>query len=236
MNGFQMRWRGISAQFAASTSGKKIANWTVGKIIVLLVLQAAPAEAIGPCDAQKRLDARRSASGERPPYALGDSVMLGAAQALARAGIKVDARGCRQWSHGLDILERRKRRHRLPRVVIVALGTNWVVTRSDTRRALQILGPGQRLVLVTPRPAADAGDAALMRRVARNHPHRVCLADWARLSAPHPEWAPGDGIHLSASGVAAFTRMLKPYRRVTADRPGPCGGSPGSRRSRPPRR
>jgi hypothetical protein len=162
--------------------------------------------------------------------------MLGAAEALARAGIKVDARGCRQMSAGVDILARRKRKRRLPRVVIVALGTNWVVTRGDTRRALRILGPRQKLVLVTPRSSADAGDARIMRRVARNHPHRVCLADWRRVSAGHPEWAPGDGIHLSASGIAAYTRLLKPYRRVTARHPGPCGGSSGSRRSRPRRR
>src|SRR4051794_5220752 len=118
MNGFQTRGWGISAHDNASTTGKKIANWTVGKIIVVLVaLQAAPAHAIGACDAQKQLDARNIAGMPkgRPPFALGDSVMLGAAEALAHAGIKVDARGCRQMSAGLDILARRKRKHRLPR-------------------------------------------------------------------------------------------------------------------------
>src|SRR3954469_18284747 len=99
MNGFQTRGCGISAHEAASTTGKKIANWTVGKIIVLVVaLQAAPAHAVGACDAQKQLDARRipGMPRQRPPFAIGDSVMLGAADALAHAGIKVDARGCRQ--------------------------------------------------------------------------------------------------------------------------------------------
>jgi hypothetical protein len=203
----------------------------------VLAVVAQPAAAVGPCEAQERLDAREIAGmpAGRPPFAIGDSVMLGAADALARAGIKVDARGCRQMGDGVDILTRRKRKRRLPRVVIVALGTNWVVTRADTRRALRILGPRQKLVLVTPRSSADAGDARRMRRVARNHPRRVCLADWRRVSAGHPEWAPGDGIHLSASGIAAFTRLLKPYRRVTARHPGPCGGSSRSRRSRPRR-
>src|SRR3954453_1821134 len=31
MNGFHSCWRGISAHDSASTMGKKIANWTVGK-------------------------------------------------------------------------------------------------------------------------------------------------------------------------------------------------------------
>jgi hypothetical protein len=237
MKGFQTRGWGISAHDRASTSGKKIANWTVGKIIVLLVA-VQPAHAIGPCEAQEHLDARHipGMPAQRPPFALGDSVMLGAAESLAHAGIKVNARGCRQMSAGLDILARRKRKHRLPRVVIVELGTNWVVTHADTRRALHILDPQQKLVLVTPRTSADTNDALLMRRVARNHPHRVCLADWRKLSASHPEWAPGDGIHLSASGITAFTRLLKPFRRVTARHLGPCGGSSGSRQSRPRRR
>lgn len=192
--------------------------------MLAVLVQAAPAHAIGACDAQKQLDARRvrGMPEERPPFALGDSVMLGAAEALAQAGIKVDARGCRQMKAGLDILARRKRRHQVPRVVILEFGTNWVVTRADTRRALRILSPRQKLVLVTPRIGADAGDARVLRRAARNHPHRVCLADWARESAGRSDWAPGDGIHLSASGIQAFVRLLKPYRRVTARRPGPC--------------
>jgi hypothetical protein len=199
----------------------------VGKIIVLVVaVQPAPAHAIASCDAQKQLDAREVAGMPpgRPPFAVGDSVMLGAADALAHAGIKVDARGCRSIDDGLSILARRKRRHRLPRVVIVALGTNFAYTRGDTARALRILDPGQWLVLVTPR-GDNAADAAAMRRAARRHPHRVCLADWRRFSAGHDEWTSTDGIHLGPAGVRAYVRLLKPYRRITAHRSGPCGGS-----------
>ncbi len=74
-------------------------------------------------------------------------------------------------------------------------------------------------MLVT--PPNGGNDPAIMRRAAQRR-NRVCLADWARLVASHPQYAPGDGIHLSASGIAAFTRMLKPYRRVQARRPGAC--------------
>jgi hypothetical protein len=161
----------------------------------------------------------------RPPFAIGDSVMLGAADALAHAGIKVDARGCRSIDTGLSILARRKRRHRLPRVVIVALGTNFAYTHANTARALRILGPRQWLVLVTPRGGDNAGDAHVMRRAARSHPHRVCLADWRRFSAGHDEWTSSDGIHLGPAGVRAYVRLLKPYRRITARRSGPCAGS-----------
>ncbi|MEA2123691.1 MAG: hypothetical protein QOI80_473 [Solirubrobacteraceae bacterium] len=204
-----------------------------------MVLAHAPAaHAVGACDAQKQLAPRKihHKVPRRPPFALGDSVMLGAAEALAHAGIRVDARGCRQMEAGLDILARRARRDRLPRAVIVELGTNWVVTRADIGRALRILDPWQKLVLVTPRVAADAHDAAVMRHAARRHPKRICLADWARYSAGRSDWAPGDGIHLSASGIRAFVRLLKPYRRVRRHHPAPCGGSAEKRRSKHPRR
>jgi hypothetical protein len=230
MNGFQTRWWGISAQFKARMSGKKIANWTVGKIIVVLQLAlAAPAAAIGPCEAQSQLSPRQIGGLPRPPLAIGDSVMLGAADSLAHAGVRVNARGCRQMSAGLDILAARRR---LPPVVILSLGTNWYVTAHDIRRALHIVEPPRRLVLVTPR--GDGADARVMRRAAHRH-RRVCLADWARHSAGHPQWAPGDGIHLSYSGIDAFVDLLRPYRRVTADHPGACGPRSGSRRSRRPR-
>lgn len=218
----------MSHHDSPSISGKKIANWTVGKIIVLVVaLYPATAHAEGACEAQKRLDARHvpGMPSGRPPFAIGDSVMLGAADALAHAGIKVDARGCRSIDTGLSILARRKRHRRLPRVVVLALGTNFAYTRADTARALRILGPRQWLVLVTPRGGDNAGDAAAMRRAARNHPHRVCLADWRRLSAGRSDWTSSDGIHLGPAGVRAYVRLLKPYRRITARRPGPCGGS-----------
>jgi hypothetical protein len=215
----------MSAQFAASTSGKKIANWTVGKIMLLVLgaqlAAAAPAHAVGACEAQKQLAPRKGerAPEGRPPFALGDSVMLGAADALAHAGIRVDARGCRQVSAGLEILARRARAGRLPRVVVVQLGTNLDVSRADIARMVRILGKRRNLVLVT--PPNGGSDPARMRRAARRR-DRVCLADWARIAARHPEYAPGDGIHLSASGIRAFTRMLKPYRRVKARRPGAC--------------
>jgi hypothetical protein len=235
MKGFQTRGWGISAHDNPRISGKKIANWTVGKIIVVgLLVQAAPAHAIGACDAQKQLAPRKVAHTPhiRRPFAIGDSVMLGAADALAAAGIRVDARGCRQMEAGLDILERRAQRHRLPTVVIAEFGTNWVVTRADIGRALHILEPWQTLVLVTPRTASDAHDAEVLRHAARRHPQRICLADWAKYSAGRSDWAPGDGIHLSASGISAFVRLLKPLRRITPHRPGPCAGSSGLPRSR----
>jgi hypothetical protein len=189
-------------------------------MVVVLVFAAAgvwpvrSAEAIGPCEAQKQLAPRPLKHGpdRRAALAIGDSVMLGAADSLSHAGIRVNARGCRQMVAALDILAKHKQRGGLPRVVILEMGSNASVSVAEIQRALHLLTRRQLLVLVTPR-GPDA-DAARIRRAGRRHPHRICVEDWAAASIAHPAWAPGDGLHLSYAGIDAFTRMLKPYRRV----------------------
>jgi hypothetical protein len=175
------------------------------------------------CDASQHLAAKRKPAHGRAPLAVGDSVMLGAADRLARAGFEVDARGCRQMSAGLDVLDQRRRSGTLPRVVIVALGTNWVITRADVRRALRIVGPRRLLVLVTPRElgGGSSSDATVVRTAGRRHPRRIAVADWVRVSAGHSSWFAGDGIHLGSGGVAGMVRMLRPYLRARLERP-PC--------------
>jgi hypothetical protein len=224
MNGFHNFGCGMSSHDTSSTNGKNTANSTVGKIILVqlfLLVAAAPAAAIGPCEAQAQLAPHHhKRAHHRAPFALGDSVMLGAATALAQAGFRVDARGCRQMDAGLDILAKRRRAHRLSHTVIIALGTNWVITRSDIARAFRIVGYKRRLVLVTPREVGGGGgaDAAVIRRAARRHPRRVCLVDWVQRSAGHPSWfSSADGLHLGPAGIRAFVRLLKSHRRGACD-------------------
>jgi hypothetical protein len=112
----------------------------------------------------------------------------------------------------------------LPRIVIVALGTNWVITRADVRRALAILGPRRLLVLVTPRElgGGSSSDAHVVRDAGRRHPRRVAVADWVRVSAGHSGWFAGDGIHLGQGGIDGMVRMLRPYLRAKPPEPPPC--------------
>jgi hypothetical protein len=176
------------------------------------------------CDAQKHVQARHLHGHGRAPLAIGDSVMLGAADRLAATGFEVDARGCRQMGAGLDILAARRRAGTLPRVVVVALGTNWVITHADIRRALAIAGPRRLLVLVTPRElgGGSGSDAAIVRAAGRRHPLRIAVADWVRVSAGHSGWFAGDGIHLGAGGIDGMVRMLRPYLRAKPPQRPPC--------------
>ena len=56
-------------------------------------------------------------------------------------------------------------------------------------------------------PAADDMNAVLAQR-AEQYGGYLVVADWAGYSAPHPEWANADGLHLNAAGAAALSPFI----------------------------
>jgi hypothetical protein len=178
--------------------------------LLLLAGLAAPAAAGAACG-QVEAGGPTGAGSSPAPLAVGDSVMLGAFPGLRAAGFEVNARVCRQMGEGVDLLAARERAGTLPDVVVVALGTNWVVTSGDIRRALLTLGPGRVLGLVTPRETGGAAsaDQSRIRAAGRRWPTRVKVLDWVRYSERHGSWFGGDGLHLTAAGAAGFTRLLR---------------------------
>jgi hypothetical protein len=205
------------------TIGRPLRAALVGGLAAAAAV-AAPATADA-CDASQR---QGPVANERPgpaPLAVGDSVMLGAVPQLRRAGFEVNARGCRQMSHGLRLLARRRDAGSLPDVVVVALGHNWTIRIDDIRRALIILGPERVLGMVTPR-----GDYASARTAisaaGRRWPARVRVLPWAARSAGKP-WT-WDGLHLTRAGARAFARLLS--RAIDWSLP---GAEPQTGRSQP---
>jgi hypothetical protein len=146
----------------------------------------------------------------RAPLAIGDSVMLLAIYKLANEGYRVNARGCRQWAEGMDILRQVKRRNKLPHMVTIALGADWTVTPGDIRAALHLLPKNKVLTLVTPRESGggSSSDATHIREAARKHPHRIVLLDWVQYSAGRSGWFQPDGLHLTFAGAAGFAKLL----------------------------
>lgn len=175
---------------------------------LLFVLTPGVAEAA--CGTPKRAYPAKSAWDKpyRPPLVIGDSVMLNAVGPLAKKGFQVDARGCRMWREGMQVL--RARRGSLPRLVVMALGANWVITRGDIEAALAITGPERVLAIVTPRESGGgvSSDAYNVRRAGRRHRNRVKVVDWVAASAGRGDWFAGDGLHLSWSGVYAYTDLM----------------------------
>ena len=182
--------------------------WLVAGLLVLCSLSvAAPADAA--CGGTKHFRARKHRVPGRPPLAIGDSVMLGAAHELAAEGFEVDVRGCRQMRHGVRTIAAHKRRG-LPDVVVVALGANWIIESPDIGRMLHVLGPTRTLVLVTPREdgGGSGSDARVVRGAGRRHPGRVRVLDWVAYSSGHAGWFAGDGLHLGPAGARGLARLL----------------------------
>lgn len=177
-----------------------------------LVGAASPALA---CDATKQRKAINPPGEGRAALVIGDSVLLGAADRVAAAGFEVDARGCRQWAAGLEILRARAHTHSLPQLVIVGLGTNGSASRASLDQALALVGPDRVLGLMTPRKVGGrtGADARLMRGFVQEHPGRTVLVDWVSFTAGHSGWFAGDGIHLGAGGVAGMVRLLRAARQ-----------------------
>ena len=172
--------------------------------ITLVAAEAAQASGCG--------YAHRAPAGGRvgtAPFAIGDSVMLGAAGTLARRGFEVDARCARQPAEGIKMLRQRRRRGSLPEIVVMALGTNIAVSSRDIGRMLRVVGRRRTLMLVTPFRSWHPFRTGPMRRAARRHPRRIKLIDWSARARRNRHWFWSDGTHLRPTGVEAYTRILK---------------------------
>jgi hypothetical protein len=176
----------------------------VGGLAAAVAALAAPASADA-CRASHRQGPVADERAGPAPLAVGDSVMLGAVPQLRRAGFEVNARGCRQMSHALRLLARRRGAGSLPDVVVAALGHNWTITIDDIRRALMTLGPERVLGMVTPRGEFASARAAI-GAAGRQWPARLKVIPWAARSAGKP-WT-WDGLHLTRAGARAFARLL----------------------------
>ena len=155
--------------------------------------------------------------------AIGDSVMAASALALADAmpGIYIDAKPDREMPAGLAILRHLAATGRLRPVLVLGLGTNYIVTASQLSQVLRILGPDRRLVLINTyvpdswSKQVNTTDAAF----ARQHPS-VVLADWYDTIRNRMYLLWPDHIHPEIPGTKVYARMVD--RAVQATR-GPGG-------------
>jgi hypothetical protein len=163
---------------------------------------------------------------------VGDSTSIIAAPMLGRLGLEADARGCRTFGQGVEMLAARHRAHTLPHVVAMALGANAATTSGQVSAAVRVMGRHRVLALVTARMSGVSN--AAMQRAARRYPDRVVLVDWVRFSAGHGGWFAGDGLHVGREGASAYAHLIR--RAVAPFAFPPVGllkiGRPGERGKR----
>ena len=142
-------------------------------------------------------------------YAIGDSVMLGARQALIARGFRVNAEVSRQFDDSIRLVRDLAAGGHLPVNVIVHLGTNGLIDGADCDRLVQVAGRDRLVWLVTvkvPRPYRDP-DNARLRACAHRHDN-ASVIDWYGLSRYHRAWFYGDGYHLRPSGRQEYAGLL----------------------------
>ncbi len=165
--------------------------------------------------------ARRRVTGSQV-VAIGDSVMAASAMTLARAlpGIYIDAVPSREMPAGLAIVRHLAATGRLRRVLVMGLGTNYIVTNRQLTDLLRLIGPSRRLVLVNTyvpdswSKQVNATDAAFARR----HP-QVVLADWYDTIRNRMYLLWPDHIHPLMSGTAVYARLIKRAVQATTRTP-----------------
>jgi peptidoglycan/LPS O-acetylase OafA/YrhL len=147
--------------------------------------------------------------------AVGDSVMLGAAQNLVDTisplePIQVDASQSRQFFQGVDDLQGYADRGELPTdVVIVHLGTNGVVNPDDFDRMMGILSKVRKVLVVNakvPRPWEEEVNDTIATEAKKFK--NVTVIDWHSIGGAHPEFFYDDAIHLRPEGAAFYAQLI----------------------------
>jgi hypothetical protein len=143
--------------------------------------------------------------------AFGDSVLLGAAPALAQSlpGVSVDAVEGRQARVVFADIDARRQAGTLGPVVVIHAGDNGIISQSDLVGLLRRLAGARRIVLLTDRVPRDWQDPNNAVIAASAHSAgNVVLLDWYKISAKHPEWFYPDGLHLRPNGAAAYATLV----------------------------
>ena len=145
-----------------------------------------------------------------PILAIGDSVMLGAANVLTDRGITVDAMKSRPFRQALEIANYVKSINRLGDFVIIHLGTNNYVDQKTLDEIMVPLADVDRVVMLTThvpnRPWQDPNNELI--KAMPNRYGNVTVLDWYSIAEQHPEYLYSDKIHLNPEGQAVYADLI----------------------------
>ncbi len=152
-----------------------------------------------------------SAADLLPAYAIGESVMLGAAPQLTAAGIQVNAAVSRQGKNVAEIVEMTRAGGQLGRAVIIQTGTNGSVSDETFARIMAALPPSETplVVFLTVRAPRGwiAANNARIRALPAQYPN-VTVLDWEAESVAIESELSGDGFHLRTPIAKQFYANL----------------------------
>lgn len=153
--------------------------------------------------------------------AFGDSVMMGAANALGDQGMLISAHEADQFADVLNELAGIGTSSPPPGVVVIHLGNNGAIDPADLDAAMSSLARIPKVVIVTLyAPRSWTADNNSLIRALPDQYANVTVLDWAELAPQCPgECFATDGIHLSADGATYYAQLIESastYRVGTA--------------------
>jgi hypothetical protein len=142
-------------------------------------------------------------------YAVGDSVLVGAAPYLGVCGpVEVNAEVGRHVSGVIAVVRALHDSGQMPEVLIVHTGNNGPLTPGQAEEIVQLAGDA-RVVFVTVRVGRpwESTTNASAWGAAANHAN-VNIADWYGASEGRPDLFISDGIHLRPEGGQLFAAVV----------------------------
>jgi peptidoglycan/LPS O-acetylase OafA/YrhL len=146
-----------------------------------------------------------------PIIAIGDSVMVSAADELERAipGVQIDAAIGRQVSAAIRLLKQLHDAGQLGDAVIIHVGNNGVFSAKQFDEIMGVLAGVRRVVFVNvkvPHRWGEPNNTVLAEGVARYA--NAVLVDWHAASADQPDLFWKDGIHLRPEGAQLYAALI----------------------------
>lgn len=142
--------------------------------------------------------------------AIGDSVMLGAANVLTDRGVTVDAVKSRPYRQALEIANYMKSVNRLGSVVIIHLGTNNTVDESTLDEIMVPLKDVPLVLFVTVHVPSEVRQNTNNRRINEltSRYENVKVLDWYSIALAHPEYLYSDKIHIRPEGQKVYADLM----------------------------
>jgi hypothetical protein len=140
---------------------------------------------------------------------VGDSIMLSAKDPLNGYGVRVHAKVGRQFSEGVEVVQRLRDDGLLAKRLIVHLGTNGPIDPADCDAIVAIAGSSRRVFLVSnkvPRTWQDANNDTL--NACASEYANVWVIRWYAFATGHPHWFADDGYHLSSEGQPIYAAFI----------------------------
>jgi len=142
--------------------------------------------------------------------AIGDSVMLGAANVLTDRGVTVDAVKSRPYRQALEIANYMKSVNRLGSVVIIHLGTNNTVDETTLDEIMVPLKDVPLVLFVTVHVPSEVRQNTNNRRINEltSRYENIKVLDWYSIALAHPEYLYSDKIHIRPEGQKVYADLM----------------------------